>query len=238
MIEINLVPDVKQELLRAQRVRTMVISFSILASIIAAGVVVLLAVYVFGAQSLRGVLADQSIKDEESKLEKVQDLSNALTIQNQLAKLSTYHNATMMDSRMFDVLTTIVPTGNNAVSVTDFSIDSDAQTITIKAESANGYSALEAFKKTIEATKFQYTTSDDSSLQTVPLTDQVSDGDRSYSQDASGKRTLSFSISFQYPVELFDRASLNGRVIAPSKTNATDSALAVPQSLFDAGGSN
>ena len=38
MIEINLIPDVKQELIRAERVRSVVISFSILIGIIVTSV--------------------------------------------------------------------------------------------------------------------------------------------------------------------------------------------------------
>ena len=53
MIEINLIPDVKQELLRAQKGRAVVISASIFASVIAVGVVALLLVYIFGVQGVR-----------------------------------------------------------------------------------------------------------------------------------------------------------------------------------------
>ena len=44
MIEINLVPDIKQEFLKTQRQRNRVISYSILAGIIAVGVVIITAV--------------------------------------------------------------------------------------------------------------------------------------------------------------------------------------------------
>ena len=62
MIEINLVPDVKQELIRAQRSRTVVVTFSILTGIIALGIVVLLLLYVFGVQTLRSAIADDAIE--------------------------------------------------------------------------------------------------------------------------------------------------------------------------------
>jgi len=47
MIEVNLIPDVKLELLKARKVRTNVISLSILITIVTAGAVALLAFYVF-----------------------------------------------------------------------------------------------------------------------------------------------------------------------------------------------
>ena len=75
MIEINLVPDVKQELLRAQRTRTAVITISIISGLAAIGIVVLLLVYVFGVQAVRSGLADNAIKEQSEKLASVEDLS-------------------------------------------------------------------------------------------------------------------------------------------------------------------
>ena len=49
MIQINLVPDVKQEMLRAQRMRNFTISMAIVVGLVAAGVVVILGL-VYGAQ--------------------------------------------------------------------------------------------------------------------------------------------------------------------------------------------
>src|SRR5665648_1216883 len=79
MISINLVPDVKQELIRAQRVRSAVISLAIVAGIIVIAVVVVLSVYVFAVQTVRSSLADNSIKSESKTLSDVPDLSDALT---------------------------------------------------------------------------------------------------------------------------------------------------------------
>mgnify|MGYP001584056236 FL=1 len=58
MIELNLVPDVKQEFIRAKRIRNVVISTVILVGIVSIGVVVLLALYLFGVQTVRSNLAD------------------------------------------------------------------------------------------------------------------------------------------------------------------------------------
>ena len=88
MIEINLIPDVKQELIRAERVRSVVISVSIVVGLAAMAIVAILAVYVFGVQAVRSGLDDQAIKDGGAKLAKVEDLSKILTIQNQLNKIS------------------------------------------------------------------------------------------------------------------------------------------------------
>lgn len=230
MIEINLVPDVKQELIKAQRVRAGVISIAILTGIIAVGVVVLLLLWVFGVQAARGAITDNTIKTESTKLSAVEDISNTLTIQNQLSKLESMHDEKSIDSRIFDILTTINPPEPNNVAITNLSLDSTEKTIRIEGQAQNGYPALEVFKKTISATKFEFTK--DGEKQSVELASQMSDSDRSYGEDASGAKVLRFALTFTYPDDLFLRTAENAVIVAPSKTNVTDSFLGVPQSLF------
>jgi len=230
MIEINLVPDVKQELIRAERVRASVISVAILVGIVAVGVVVLLAVWVFGVQTARNLLTDNTIKSESQKLSQVPDVNNTLTIQNQLSKISAEHDQKAIDSRIFDILSTINPPAPNDVKITNLSLDSSTSTIKIEAQAAGGYSALEVFKKTINNTKFEY--NDNGQRQSVDLASNMSDSDRNLGQDASGATVLRFTLSFTYPEKLFSRTAENATIAAPTKSNVTDSYLGVPQSLF------
>lgn len=242
MIEINLVPDIKQELLRAQRVRTMVISFSIITGIVVAAVVVLLVLWVFAVQAGRGLYYDTNINDKSKALSSVPDISNTLTIQNQLSKLSALHDAKNIDSRIFDILTTVNPPAPNNIGITKTSLDSSLKTITIEAQATNQYTALEMFQKTISATKFTYTqTSEgaDCNKQTdklytcsVPLASQLTNTSRSYGQDANGAMVLRFTLSFTYPDALFSRTVQDAKIVAPNQTNATDSFVGVPSSLF------
>jgi Tfp pilus assembly protein PilN len=230
MIEINLVPDVKQELIKAQRVRVSVISIAILTGLIAAGVVVLLAIWVFGVQTARSVILDNTIQSESETLASVEDVNTTLTIQNQLSKISEMHNNKTITSRIFDVLTAINPSEPNNVAITNLSLDIATSTIMIEAQAANGYPALEAFKKTIAATTLRY--NQDGEQFSVPLASNVSDSERSYGEDASGARVLRFTLSFTYPEELFSRMAENATIVSPERTNATDSFQGVPHSLF------
>lgn len=230
MIEINLVPDIKQELIKAQRVRASVISLAIVIGIGAVGVVVVLAFWVFAVQTARGLLTDNAIKSESQQLSAVEDVSNTLTIQNQLSKLPEMHDGKSIDSRLFDILTTINPPAPNTVSVTKVLLDSSTKTIRLEAQARNGYLALEVFKKTITGTKFEFTK--DGEKQSAPLADEMSDSDRSYGEDASGAKVLRFTLTFVYPEQLFARTAQNAVIVAPDKSNVTDSFLGVPNSLF------
>lgn len=230
MIEINLVPDVKQELIKAQRVRASVISTAILVGIVAVGVVVVLAIWVFAVQTARDIISNNIIDEQSQKLSKVEDISHTLTIQNQLTKLAQMHDEKHIDSRLFDILTTINPPAPNNVAITKLTLDSEDSTITIEAQAVNGYPALEVFKKTIGATKLEYT--DNGENQSAQLATGISDSERSYGENASGAKVLRFTLVFNYPEALFARTSQNAVVVAPDKTNVTDSFLGVPQSLF------
>lgn len=230
MIEINLIPDVKQELLKAQRIRASVITVSIFAGLIAIGVVVVLVLWIYGGQTVRGILLDNEIKSRSSQLAKVPDISNTLTIQNQLSKLSAMHDDKPVDSRIFDVLQAVNPPAPNAISVNDLTIDSTSNTITIDGQASNGFAALEVFKKTLSATTIRYTENGQTSSE--PLVVKMSDGDRSYGQDANGARVLRFNLSFTYPNELFSYTVQSLSIVGPSTSNVTDSYLGVPNSLF------
>lgn len=230
MIELNLIPDVKRELLRTQRARSTVISGAILTSIVAIGVVVLLVVWVTVVQGARGVLSDNTIATESKKIAKVSDLTNTLTIQNQLNLLDKMHANKTVSSRVFDVFTTINPPAPNDINISKLNVDVAHKTITVDAQAPNGYPALEVFKKTISATTFQY--KDGDSPKSAQLASNIIDSDRSYGEDSTGKKVLRFTISFTYPLVLFQTQFTGAKIVAPTKTNVTDSFLSVPQSLF------
>lgn len=230
MIEINLVPDVKQELIRAQRVRSGVISVAIVTGLASVGIVVLLAIWVFAIQAGRGYLVDNTIKDENQKLSSVEDISNTLTIQNQLSKLSSMHDEKHIDSRVFDMLSTINPEAPNDIKLTKTTLDTASNTVVIEAQADNGFAALEVYKKTIGATKIEFVK--DGQTESIPLITATSLGDQSYGEDSSGKKVLRFKLTLTYSDELFARNVQNVVIVAPSKKNVTDSFLGVPQSLF------
>lgn len=230
MIEVNLVPDIKQELLRAQRARTTVISISILVGIIAVALVVVLGVWTYGIQTARGAIYDGDIKKEHEKLVKVPDLADTLTIQHQLSVLPLLHDQKHVNSRIFDVLSSIIPADPNNISITELTLDSEDSTINVNAQAVNGYAALDAFKKTLDATTFQFTK--DGERGSVPLASEITDSDRSFGEDASGQKVLRFTVTFTYPEELFMAGLQNAQIVSPQKTNVTDSYLGVPKSLF------
>jgi hypothetical protein len=231
MIEINLVPDVKQELIKAKRVQALVISGAILVGIVAIGIVVLLALYLFGVQAIQSHLADDAITSKSKQLANVPGLSDMLTIQNQLTKVTDLQNEKNIDSRFFDLLNAINPSAPNAVRFSVASIDSGTKTINLEGQAANGYVAADILKKTILGTTISYKDSS-GTKQTASLTTDVEASQLSYGEDATGAKVLLFTMTFTYNDAFFARSSQDAIIVPPAFQNATDSYKGVPQSLF------
>jgi len=234
MIEVNLIPDVKQELLKAQKARRLVITISIIVGLSMLGVVAILAFYTFGAQTIYMASLDTSIKEKTDKLKKVEDLSKVLTIQNQLTKISDMHSNKNINSRIFNLLNVINPPAPNAVqytSITYYTTD-DKRDIRIEGQTS-GFPALETFRKTIENANVKWITEEGESG--VPLATSISISETSYGIDTSGNTVLRFSISFNYAKELLLPSSTNATVQITGSgaiVNVTDSYQGIPKSLF------
>lgn len=231
MIEINLIPDVKQELIKAQRVRSMVISGSILASIVAVGAVVLLATYVFGGQAWRSSLADGDIKKKGEELAKVEDLSKMLTLQNQLKVISGLNEGKKIDSRVFDMLAAVIPPSPNEARISQLSIDTETSTIRLEGQT-RAFDSMEVFKKTIAAAVIVYRENGAEEDTQIALASDISTTDTSFGEDAEGNRTFRFTLSFTYPDELFSPAVKSVAFKLIVNGNVTDSYLGVPKTIF------
>ncbi len=232
MIEINLVPDIKQEFLRSQRLRAKVISGAVLVSLAAGGLVVVLAM-LLGAQGVREVLADNAIKSDYNKLVQANpELDNIVTIQQQLAELSSVNDNKQVSSRLFDMLVLINPKEPNNVQMSE--VNYDPSTSTVKIDGAAGvgsYNAVDAFKKTILNTKIAYTV--DGKEKSAALANDVKVGKTSMGENSKGEKVVRFEISFKYPKDLFSNKVSNLRINTPSgEVDVTDSRLRVPDSLF------
>lgn len=231
MIEINLLPNVKRELLKTRAMRNRVISISFLVGGASIAAVVVLAL-ILGSQIAAEAVQNGVIKDRNDKLMAVEDLNKVVTIQHQLTKINEQHSGKKLNSRIFDVVTAVNPVAPNNVSFSDIKVNPGSKTITLEGSAVNGYSALETLKKTILNTKVQTTDGDKSSE--VSLTKEIKDGDTSFGENSEGKKVLQFSFSFEYAEELLASAS-NGTVsvLTPTgKVDVTDSRQGIPDSLF------
>jgi len=229
MIEINLIPDVKQELLKAQRTRATVISASIITCIAAGAVVTLLAIYVFGVQFGRNLILDNSIKNGSAKLSEVEDLSKMLTIQNQMNRVNDLNEKRTVDSRLFDVLSAVIPPSPNEVRISVLSMNTEDSTIRLEGQT-RAYDSMEVFKKTVDSSVIVYT--ENGEEKQVKLASDISTTDISYGANADNQKVLRFTLTFKYPEELFSAKTPAITIKLSINGNVTDSYLGIPKSIF------
>ena len=126
------------------------------------------------------------------------------------------------------MLTAIIPPVPNDIQISDMTIDSTTNTISINGQAANSYAAVEIFKKTINGAVVKFDGNDSG----VALASNISTSNTSYGEDSSGAKVLRFTINFTYANELFSPESKDVSVVVTTQGNVTDSYLGVPKNLF------
>lgn len=232
MIEINLMPDVKQELLQAQKVRTRVISVAILIVIAALGLVAALSVWVFGVQAARGALHDSAIEEGIAELRAVDDLDETLSVQNQLALISEINSGKRIPTRVFDLLRAVVPAEGYNVSVSSLNLDSETGEMMIEAQSPQGFAAAEVFQKTLEYAILRITDEDGNQEDVSVATSAVYVGESSYGEDQNGQMVLRFTLMLEVTPELIQPIYDNIQILLERDGNITDSYIHAPRSIF------
>ena len=161
--EINLVPDIKEEMIKALKLRNFIFFVCIIVASASVGVILLFATIAGGQQAI----ADGNkakIETMSKKLKSYGDLSDFLTIRDQLGNLSTISRNKKLLSRSFGILSALLPKGNDKITISELNIDlSGTQpTITFDAQ-ANAYdppyidyNVLDSFKKSMQYMRYDY----------------------------------------------------------------------------------
>lgn len=229
MIQLNLLPDVKKEFLRAQRARRRTITLAILATIVAAGLTVLFAFYVYGVQSVILYTQTEDIKKKSAELSGIKDIDKYLAIQNQLANLSDLHDNKVNMSRLMTFLPSLNPAPPKNVKLSNVDVSTADKTIMFKG-SVGDYGALTTFKDTLKNAEFKYGSGND--VTTSKLFSNVAVESATLETGAG----VSFSIVATYDEAAFMQKNNNVTVQVPN-IETTQSVIGTPQALFN-GGSN
>lgn len=154
-IQFNLLPDIKQQYLKAQRQKHMVTFIATLATVAAVAifVILLLVVQVWQKKSISDLNGD--IKKYSNQLSSTDDFNKILTVQNQLTSMTALHDKKAVASRMFDYTTQITP---QSATISKLNLDFDQNTISITG-SADSLATVNTYVDTLKFTK--YTTNGD-----------------------------------------------------------------------------
>lgn len=219
MIELNLLPDIKQDFVHARRQKRVVIAAMIFTSIASIALVVLLSFYAFAGQSLRQTLADNAIASKSKELKSQKNLVRNLTIQNQLSSLSQLHEAKPAYERLFEYLKTLNPESPNNISISKVTIATTVDSVdTLVIEgSAKDYQAVTVFKDTLDNAQLSYVDPETKEKVKKPLFTTVTISDTGIGKDSSGKEVASFKATLIYEPDAFAWNINNPTVQVPNK---------------------
>lgn len=229
MIQLNLLPDVKKEYLRAQSARRKTIAVSILITVIAIGLTVVFAIYVYAIQNVIIFAQTQDIKNKAAELSRVKDIDKYLTIQNQLKQLSGLHGNKNNFSRLLTFLPRLNPAPPQNITLSNLEVLAETTTITFKGR-VSDYGSLTTFKDTLVNAELSYRAPDAPENTTGKLFKEVKIESAVYEKTAASAG-VNFSVIATYDPALFKQENVDVGVTVPNK-ETTGSVVDSPQAIF------
>ena len=186
--EINLVPDIKDEFIRAIKFRNFVFFLCIVVSS-ASLIVILIFLGISGGQQGFITAKQNTIDAMEKKITDYSDLSEFLTIRDQLTNINAIAENKIAMSRVFNVLSALIPTSREKdyINVSELNVnfndEDDTVTFGISAQ-ANAvtepeidYKVLDAFKKSMAYMRYDYGRYVDKDGNEIPAYCMIEHGD-------------------------------------------------------------
>lgn len=217
MIELNLLPDVKQEYIKAEKSRRLVMSASVLIII---GSIALLVLLLFAGALQRKHINDltKDISKYSDELKSKPSIGRILTVQNQLQSLTALHDTKPAASRLFDYLNQTTPT---QVDISNFKADYAANTLTITGNA----DALSAVNKYVDTLKYTtYKTPEGTTKKAFSNVVLTSFGISGTADAKSNSRPASYTVTLSYDPVLFDITN-NVKLSVPSTSTTRSSDL-------------
>ena len=173
--EINLVPDIKNEMIKTLKLRNLIFFLCIIVAAVSVGITLILGI-IAGSQQLAIDNKKATIDNLSLKLNSYSDLNDFLTIKDQLSNLSITTGNKKILSRTFNVLTALIPTGADTITISELNIDlsGEAPIFSFDAQANAGkepfidYNVLDSFKKSMKYLHYDFGTYYDKDGNAIP----------------------------------------------------------------------
>jgi len=254
MFEVNLVPEVKMKLLRAQKMRNVVIFFSVIIALSAVGAVVV-AFIILGTTNGISAVSARSIRNEFDTLSSRPSVVETLTIQNQMNNIDILSDSKQVPSRFFAFLDASLPEDDSPhyVTLSDVTYDVSTNTMTLEGQSRGGYAALDAFMKTIALVGYRYVPDFDEEMDIdlegealeerlspsvdedpiFVLVGEVQALDHAFGRDSDGRLVVRFTLRFELNPEMISFNRKRVVIEGPVRQIVTDSYVQMRDNIFD-----
>lgn len=184
--EINLVPDIKNEMIKTVKLRNYIFFGCI---VVAAASVLLTLIFglIMGGQRIAIESKKSTLGELSAKLNSYTDLNDFLTIKDQLGNIDTLTSDKKVLSRTFNILSALLPTGADTITVSELNVNlaEEQPSFSLEAQANAGkepfidYNVLDSFKKSMQYMRYDYGSYVDKEGNTIPsycMIEQGSDG--------------------------------------------------------------
>lgn len=181
--EINLVPDIKGEMIKTLKLRNLIYFICIVVGIASLSVVAIFWL-ISGGQQLALDGKKTTLDTLSKKLNSYSDLNEFLTIKDQVGNISTLTSNKKVLSRTFNVLSALIPTGADTITVSELNVNlaDDQPTLSFDAQANAGkepyidYNVLDSFKKSMQYMRYDYGNYVDKNGATIPAYCMIESG--------------------------------------------------------------
>lgn len=223
-MQLNLLPAVKMEYIKAQRARRLVFTVCVVVALASLALLLLL-LGVSGLQKKHSNDLSKDISSESSKLQAEPQIDKMLTVQNQLQSLTALEAGKPAAAQLFGYLNQVTPAN---VSITDFTIDFTQQTATITGTSSN----LANVNKYIDTLKYTTFTTADNSTPQPAFSNVVLSSFNLNTDSTDPNQAANYTIGLSYNKTIFD-ITQNVKLSVPSVTTTRQN-VNQPTDLFQA----
>lgn len=148
--EINLVPEVKMQMIRAQKLRNLVLFICIVVSVASVSVVLVL----FGIKSGQDIAMasqDKRLGVMSDKLMGYEELGDLVTIQSQLARLDDISDKKTLLSRVFGALGVMLSQGEDFVKLSELRVDLDSNSLRMEGQTDARVAPLIDYRRVVNS---------------------------------------------------------------------------------------
>ncbi len=192
MIQINLLPDVKREYLRAQQMKHLFVVGSVLVTLLALSALIFLFAYVQVVQPRHRANLQKDIDSGIAELKGKRDAVKIVTVQGVLEQIPALQNKKLITSNLFDYLGKFTP---RDVSYSGVTLDLAANTLTLSGQTTS-LERANVLANNLKSAKFTYKQGDSKS------TIQPFNGVVFSSLGKTGKAEDGKNVSFQITLTL------------------------------------
>lgn len=173
--EINLVPDIKDEMIRTLKLRNFIFFLCIVVASVSIGVTLIFGGIV-GGQQIALNNKTTALGQLSTKLNSYSDLADFLTIKDQVGNIASITDNKKVLSRTFNILSALIPDGPDSIIVSELNVDlsGDEPTFYLEAQANAGaapfidYKVLDSFKKSMKYMRYDYGSYVDKDGNTIP----------------------------------------------------------------------